>query len=96
MQRGGYDLDGNWQSGKFFIWDLRATKFVNLSGVREGMNLGFYFEMFNLTNRTNYGRNFTGNIRSSGFLTTLGPADGTYGLDASAPFQAQVGVRFTF
>lgn len=96
MQRGGYDLDGNWQSGKFFIWDLRTTKFVNLGGVREGMNLGFYFEMFNLTNRTNYGRNFTGNIRSSGFLKTLGPADGTYGLDASAPFQAQVGVRFTF
>jgi hypothetical protein len=95
-QRGGYDLDGNWQSGRFFIMDLRITKFINLARVREGMNLGFYFESFNLTNRVNFGRNFSGNVRATNYMSTLGPATGTYGIDGAAPFQAQLGIRFTF
>jgi hypothetical protein len=101
-QRGGYDEDGNWQSGRFFIWDLRVTKFINLSKIREGMSIGLFFEQFNLTNRTNFGRSFTGSdaqsssIRSSSFMTSSGLATATYGLDAAAPYQAQLGIRFTF
>jgi hypothetical protein len=67
-----------------------------MAKIREGMNLGFHFEAFNLTNRVNFGRNFTGNMRATNAMTTLGPATGTYGLEGSAPFQAQLGVRFSF
>ena len=96
-QRGGYDLSGNWQSGDFFLANLRVSKFISLSRVKEGMNLSFSFEAFNLTNRTNFGRNFSGNIRSTTpFLTTLGPATGGYGITAATPFQAQLGLRFGF
>ncbi len=95
-QRGGYDLDGNWQSGRFFIWDLRVTKSFSLSRIREGMSLGFFFEQFNLTNRTNFGGYFQGNIKASNFVTARGLAVTTYGLDAAAPYQAQLGVRFIF
>jgi hypothetical protein len=95
-QRGGYDLDGNWQSGKFFIMDLRVTKFINLSKVREGMNIGFFFESFNLTNRTNFGNYFQGSVNSTQFLATRGLPTGTYGITTAAPYQAQLGFRFTF
>jgi len=95
-QRGGYDLDGNWQSGNFFLTSVRVTKFVNLGKIKEGMNLGFTFEAFNLTNRINFGRNFATSIRATNFLTSLGPATGTYGITAATPFQAQLGVRFGF
>ncbi len=95
-QHGGYDLDGNWQSGRFFVMDLRVTKFISLAKVREGMSLGFYFETFNITNRTNFGRNFSGNVLSTQYMSTLGPASGTYGTESSSPFQAQLGIRFIF
>jgi hypothetical protein len=96
-QRGGYDLSGNRVSGDFFLTNLRISKFISLSRVREGMNLSLSFEAFNLTNRTNFGRNFSGNIRSATqFLTTLGPATGTYGITAATPFEGQLGLRFGF
>ncbi len=95
-QRGGYDLDGNWQSGRFFTLDLRVSKIFNLAMIREGTSLSFNFETFNLTNRTNFGRNFTGNVLSTQFMSTIGPATGTYGIEAAAPFQAQLSVRFSF
>jgi len=95
-QRGGYDLDGNWQSGRFFVLDLRVSKVFNLAKIREGMNLTFNFESFNLANQPNFGRNFSGNVRSTQYMSTLGPATGTYGIEAAAPYQAQLSVRFSF
>jgi hypothetical protein len=94
--RGGYDLDGNAVSGRFFLMDLRVTKDFSLARVREGMKIGFYFETFNLTNRTNFGNNFSGNVRSNLYRTTNGLPTGAYGIVAAAPYQAQLGVRFTF
>jgi len=94
--RGGYDLDGNRVSGKFFLMDLRVTKEINLGKVREGMKVGFYFESFNLTNRTNFGNRFNGNVRSNTYQTTQGLPTGTYGIVAAAPYQAQLGFRFSF
>jgi hypothetical protein len=94
--RGGYDLDGNPVSGRFFLMDLRVTKDFSLARVREGMKIGFYFESFNLTNRVNFGNNFSGNIRSNLYRTTNGLPTGAYGIVAAAPYQAQLGVRFTF
>jgi hypothetical protein len=95
-ERGGYDLDGNWQSGRFFLLDLRASKYFSLGRVREGMSIGLFFETFNLTNRVNFGNRFTPSVRSSSFMTTAGLATTTYGITAAAPFQAQAGFRFTF
>jgi hypothetical protein len=95
-QRGGYDLSGNHVSGNFFMTNLRVTKFISLSRIKEGMNISLSFEAFNLTNYTNFGRNFSGNIRGGTFLTTLGNAVATYGLNASQPFQGQFGLRFAF
>jgi len=94
--RGGYDLDGNKVSGRLFVMDLRATKVFSLSKLREGMNVAFYFESFNLTNRTNFGNNFSGNLRSSQYQVTQGLSTGTYGIVVAAPYQAQLGFRFTF
>lgn len=95
-QRGGYDLDGNFVSGRFFTTDLRVSRIFSLGKLREGMNLAFHFEAFNMTNRTNFGRNFNGNMRATNAMVTQGPATGTYGIEGAAPFQAQLGVRFTF
>jgi hypothetical protein len=95
-QRGGYDLDGNWVSGRFFVLDLRVSKIFDLSKIREGTKLTFNFESFNLTNRVNFGRNFAGSVRATNFMSTLGPATGTYGIEAAAPYQAQLSVRFSF
>jgi len=95
-QTGGYDLDGNWQSGGFFLLDLRASKYFNLGRVREGMSIGLFFETLNLTNRVNFGNRFTPSVRSSSFMTTAGLATTTYGITAASPLQAQVGLRFTF
>ncbi len=94
--RGGYDLDGNRVSGRFFLMDLRVTYDINLSRVREGMKIGLFFESFNLTNRTNFGNRFQTNGRSNLFQTTQGLPTGTYGIVAAAPYQAQLGFRFTF
>jgi hypothetical protein len=60
------------------------------------MNLTFNFESFNLTNTTNFGRNFSGNVRATNYMSTPGPATGTYGIEAAAPYQAQLSVRFSF
>jgi hypothetical protein len=95
-QRGGYDLAGNWQSGNFFLMDLRASKYINLGKVREGMGIGFFFETFNLTNRMNFGNRFQGGVTSNLFMTVSGLATTTYGMTAAAPLQAQLGLRFTF
>ena len=36
------------------------------------MNLEFFFQAFNLTNRPNFGGNYYNNIRSSNFATPAG------------------------
>lgn len=95
-QRGGFDLDGRRVSGRFFLMDLRLSKYVNLSRIREGMRLGFFFESFNLTNRVNFGNNFSTSARSSNFMRAAGLPTGTYGIVGAIPFQAQLGFRFIF
>ena len=78
------------------LMDLRVSKYISLAKLREGMKIGLFFEAFNLTNRTNFGNRFTGNVRSGNFQTAVGLATTTYGITAAAPFQAQLGFRFVF
>src|SRR5579872_576278 len=53
----------------FFQLDTRFSKVLTF---RERMKLEFFFQAFNLTNRANFGGNFTNNIRSSAFGTPAG------------------------
>ena len=67
----------------YFVLDLRSSKKFFFG---EQTNLEVLWEMFNLTNTDNLTR-FQGNMRSSSF----GKAR-----RALAPFQAQLGLKFTF
>lgn len=53
------------QRGKpFFQLDTRFSKVIK---IREKASLEFMFQMFDMTNRANFGGNYQGNIRSSAF-----------------------------
>jgi hypothetical protein len=69
--------------------DARVTKLFNLgSGARK---LGVFAELFNLTNRANFGNIFQGNSRSPLFRQPIGYLPG---LPTSR--QLQLGARLTF
>ena len=53
----------------FFQLDARVSKGFHFG---EKTNLEFMFQMFNLTNRANFGGDYQGNIRSSTFGTPIG------------------------
>ncbi len=65
------------------LLDLRAQYIVALGGQRD---LGLFWEIYNATNRVNYG-NPTGNRRSSDFLVPTA---------ANSPRTMQLGVRYSF
>jgi hypothetical protein len=67
----------------YFSIDLRISRAFRLGGQRR---LEALFEMFNLTNTTNYG-GYDGNMRSSFFGQPR---------FALPPFQGQLGLRFDF
>ncbi|MFL6211841.1 MAG: carboxypeptidase regulatory-like domain-containing protein [Pyrinomonadaceae bacterium] len=48
----------------FFVVDLRLTKNFK---IKESMNLTPFFQMFNLTNRANFGNNFVTDVRQASF-----------------------------
>jgi hypothetical protein len=65
------------------LLDLRAQYIFGLGGQRD---LGLFWEIYNATNRVNYG-NGTGNRRSSEFLVPT---------SANSPRTMQLGVRYSF
>jgi Carboxypeptidase regulatory-like domain/TonB dependent receptor len=80
----------------FFNTDMRVTKMVKLG---EQANLKFIFQMFDLTNRANYGANFDGNVHNATFMQPLGYATcGGNGCNRNIPisFRGEWGVQFTF
>ena len=96
-QRGGFlrALDGQGNivageeiSGRFFLTDIRVSKYIKFS---ERAKVGLFFEAFNLFNTLNPGNNFGANSRSNLFKVITGYMGG-----ADNPFQAQFGARFTF
>lgn len=85
----GYDtLRGD----AFFQLDTRIAKNIKLG---EGRNLQLMFQAFNLTNKTNYGNNFTNTVNSTPFGTPAGYINPT---SSSTPraFVGEFGARFTF
>ncbi len=71
------------RGANYFNVDLRLSKLFSFGGNRR---LEVLWEMFNVTNRVNYG-GYVGNMRSTNF------GKPTY---AMPPFQAQFGLRFDF
>ncbi len=85
----GYDtVRGN----AFFQLDTRIGKNIKLG---ESRNLQLMFQAFNLTNKTNYGNNFTNTANSTDFLKPAGYINPT---SSSTPraFVGEFGARFTF
>lgn len=60
---------GDLRGQTFFQWDARFSKQIK---IRERIGVNVFFQAFDLTDRANYGSNFSGNIRSSKFGTPLG------------------------
>jgi hypothetical protein len=69
-----------------FSLDVRGTKAIRL---RQGMHVDLMFEVFNLTNRANFGNFYVGNVDSPQFGQPSGQL-------LTPPRQAQVGARLTF
>jgi hypothetical protein len=75
------------------IWDydldLRVTKFFNLWSERR--KLGLFAELYNLTNKANFGNLYSGNSRSATFEQPIG-----YLAGFPSSRQLQLGARITF
>jgi hypothetical protein len=69
-----------------FSLDVRGTKTIRL---RQGMRVDLMFEVFNVTNRANFGNFYVGNVDSPQFGQPSGQL-------LTPPRQAQVGARLTF
>ena len=82
----------NLRGQPFFQLDARVTKNFR---IRERANLQAIFQVFDLTNRANFGNNFTTDIRDpkfgipSNFLTPTG-------VTVPHSLSAELGVKFSF
>ena len=80
----------------FFNLDARLTKMIKFG---ERANLKLMFQMFDVTNRANFGNNFDGNVHDTTFMQPLGYATcGGNGCNRNIPisFRGEWGVQFTF
>ena len=76
----------------FFQLDARVTKNFK---IRERANLQAIFQVFDLTNRANFGNNFVTDIRQANFATPsnfITPS----GVTVPHSLSAEIGVRFSF
>jgi hypothetical protein len=71
-----------------FDFDTRVSKYFRFS---ESKNLGFFAELYNITNRANFGNYYVGNSRATNFRQ---PFSFQIGLPTSR--QLQLGARFSF
>ncbi|MGH9484208.1 MAG: hypothetical protein ACRD1F_04055, partial [Terriglobales bacterium] len=79
------------RGGDFFDLDTRFGKRITLG---EHRSLNLFFQAFDLTNRTNFGR-FNGNIKSSAFGKPTGYLDGN-GVTVPKAFRGEFGADFVF
>jgi hypothetical protein len=76
----------------YFQFDARVTKNFKL---RERSNLALIFQVFDLTNRANFGNNYVTDVRQANFATPtnfLTPS----GVTVPHSLSAEVGARFSF
>jgi hypothetical protein len=82
----------NLRGKPFFQLDTRISKNFRF---HEHQTLTVLFQMFDLTNRANFGNNFTGDVRAATFATPNGfitPA----GVIVPHSFSGEIGVKFAF
>lgn len=82
----------NLRGQPYYQLDARVTKNFKL---RERSNLALIFQVFNLTNRANFGNNFVTDVRQANFATPtnfLTPS----GVTVPHSLSAEVGARFSF
>jgi hypothetical protein len=97
-QRGGFLRARNAQgqivagdpiSGRFFLTDVRVSKYIKFG---DAAKLGLFFEAFNLFDTLNPGNSFGGAANNTNLFKVI---NGFMG-GAGNPFQAQFGARFSF
>jgi carboxypeptidase family protein len=76
-------------SGRFFLTDIRVSKYIKFG---DKAKLGLFFESFNLFDTLNPGNSFSGNASNKDLFKVI---NGFIG-GAGNPFQAQFGARFSF
>jgi hypothetical protein len=82
----------NLRGQPYFQFDARVTKNFRL---RERSNLAVIFQVFDLTNRANFGNNYVTDVRQANFATPtnfLTPS----GVTVPHSLSAEVGARFSF
>jgi hypothetical protein len=85
------DFD-NLRGQPFFQLDARVTKNFK---IKERANLQAIFQVFDLTNRANFGNNFVTDVRQTNFATPsnfITPS----GVTVPHSLSAELGIRFTF
>jgi hypothetical protein len=85
----GFD---NLRGQPFFQLDARVTKNFK---IRERANLQAIFQVFDLTNRANFGNNFVTDVRQANFATPTAFITPS-GVTIPHSFSAEVGVRISF
>jgi outer membrane receptor protein involved in Fe transport len=82
----------NLRGQPFFQLDARVTKNFK---IKERHNIATFIQFFDLTNRANFGNNFSGNLRTSSFKTPtafITPSSVTL----PHALTAEIGVRYSF
>ncbi|MFN2577341.1 MAG: TonB-dependent receptor domain-containing protein [Pyrinomonadaceae bacterium] len=82
----------NLRGQRFFQLDARITKNFKF---KEHHNLATFIQFFDLTNRANFGNNFSGNLRTTSFgqpIAFITPS----GVTLPHAFAAEIGVRYSF
>jgi hypothetical protein len=82
----------NLRGQPFFQLDARITKNFK---IKERYNIAAFIQFFDLTNRANFGNNFSGNIRTSSFQTPIAFITPS-GVTLPHAFAAEIGARFSF
>jgi hypothetical protein len=78
---------GSLRGDPTFTWDMRIAKIFQFEKFSNS-NLELLFEVFNLTNKANYGQNYNDNVASNNFKKPINII--------TPPLQGQFGVRFHF
>jgi hypothetical protein len=76
----------------FFEFDLRTTKTFDLGSETRKLNL--FVELYNLTDRANFGGNYNGTVTNAAFRQPLNFFNN--GITNANSRQLQLGARFTF
>ena len=79
---------GSLRGDPTFSWDTRIAKIFKFEKLGKNSELELLFEVFNLTNKANYGQNYNDNITSANFRKPFNII--------TPPRQGQFGVRFHF